>query len=610
MYKHASTENAQNRQHRRRRSGVRAAAAASGVLLLAFFVYWSAGKILIYLAERSWSQKFTTAIQQGESKEIAELLKKCRSQAPYLQDRKSFLQWENELQKLRKIEAFRRARFRERLTALQEKLKKNQDENHSWADELISAAAYASTEQELAEVRSLEAHCKAREKLRTIKAAQVAVKDIEKLADDIKVLDKLCRCHRWQEFARLQKQITGSIAENMVKYPTIPEYSWRTVQLQKEFNAIEQRAQTLQKQAQKELQDFHKIFAVTDQNRIAGKIREFKQKHPASKYIAQLEILLKDMEIFSVSYQNRLRKIEKIMAKNNETAKKIFQSKLEKIIEKELQYGSFELILRTNENRIVRFETLSKCFFVRQKDNSRRISFTTVDNRQINGVFTADGNGAVYTPHGKYTGVMIHGKPEGVLPESCKQQTLLKAQQMLKSYSDEDFPVFLYFLQQQLKSGKLFLLPLPVKIDLQSAMIATEKALNAPVDQFIFTREIIAQCRANTPVFAGLLQYNGKTPEFSPAAAALNSKKTTTLWVVDSQKKPYFFEFGKLQNSELKKPYSSLLEHERIYVAAIPENGADYASYLANMLKTARKNQLVMPPLPDFLHTIKALKKY
>ena len=192
---------------------------------------------------------------------------------------------------------------------MQEKLKKTQDENHSWADELISAAAYASTEQELAEVRSLEAHCKAREKLRTIKAAQVAVKDIEKLADDIKVLDKLCRCHRWQEFARLQKQITGSIAENMVKYPTIPEYSWRTVQLQKEFNAIEQRAQTLQKQAQKELQDFHKIFAVTDQNRIAGKIREFKQKHPASKYIAQLEILLKDMEIFSVSYQNRLRKI-------------------------------------------------------------------------------------------------------------------------------------------------------------------------------------------------------------------------------------------------------------------------------------------------------------
>ena len=242
---------------------------------------------------------------------------------------------------------------------------------------------------------------------------------------------------------------------------------------------------------------------------------------------------------------------------------------------------------------------MSKCSFTRQDDDRRIISFTDLNNRKVQAVFSAEGNGVVEYAGERLHGRMIYGKSEGILPQSFKQQTLLKIQQYLQKSKEEDFPVFLFFLKREISSGKLNLLPAEVKEKLQDTILLTEKALKAPAEQFLFTGDILKQCSENTPIFGGIIKLDGK-PEFIIPPSKSPKSKSTTLWIINAKQKPHFFELGKLQNNTLINSMEPLPKR-KYAVAAIPANGIDYAAMQTIWEKTARRNNLKLPPLPTFL---------
>ena len=166
---------------------------------------------------------------------------------------------------------------------------------------------------------------------------------------------------------------------------------------------------------------------------------------------------------------------------------------------------------------------------------------------------------------------------------------------------EEDFPVFIFFLRQEINTGKLKSLPAEVKEKLQNAISLTEKALKAPADQFIFTGDILKQCCENTPRFAGIIKLDGKTPEFIIPPPESTKNNTATLWIVNAQQKPYFFELGSIKNNAIVSSRKPLPVNRKYAVAAVPAKGMDYAMQKSVWEKTARENNLKLPPMPAFL---------
>ena len=272
MSSQRAPEIAEKRRKMRLRSGVRASAALLGVLLLLFLLYFATRKVLIYISERHWEKTITAAIKSGESQTVADLLEKCRKQAPYLQHKRRFHLWQKEFFKLLEREKFRRQEFSKRLNALQQQLKDRPETDFSYQKALTSVATYASTDQEFAEVRKLEAHCRTLEKLRTLKSAQAAVKDIEALENDIVQLQQLAVQQNWQEYQKRQTQIRKQLTDAAVKYPAIPEFTIRIGQIQSKFDAALRDARQVQLHKQLEKDSFQKLFAETDRKNLLEKI--------------------------------------------------------------------------------------------------------------------------------------------------------------------------------------------------------------------------------------------------------------------------------------------------------------------------------------------------
>ena len=591
----------EKRRKMRFRSGVRAFLAAGAVLLALFLLYTAARSILVSVSQQRWKKNISSAIRSGDTTQIAFLLEKCRKEAPYLAEKPIFKQWEKSLLQLMNEEASRRQEFRKRLNALQQKLQNHPDADFAWQSELTAIAGYAANKQELAELRKLEEHCKALTQLRTVKAAQSAVGEIKELEKSLQTLSELTRQNRWQEHRRQQRKIREKISAIMLKYPSIPEISLRALQIKKLLEQDVAAAAKAENHAAAEQAGYRKIISSASPEELASAIEAFRKQYPQSRYNAELNDLYNDLKQLQLPYADQLKNLLQKMADNNRTAKYIYTQEFEKIAAEELQFGTFELILQQDNHRIVRFETLSKCEFIRQSNGSSTITFTDLNNHKVQGVFSADGSGVVESNGERRYGRMIYGKSTGMLPQSFKQQTLLKIQRYLQQNKEEDFPVFLFFLQQEISSGKLNLLPMAIKEKLQNALSMAEKILKAPAAQFIFTKDILKQCSENTPVFAGIVKLNGKTPEFATPSIAINKNKNTTLWLVNSRQKPYFFELGSIKNNAIVSSRKPLPVNRKYAVAAVPAKGMDYAMQKSVWEKTARENNLKLPPMPAFL---------
>ncbi|MBE6404151.1 MAG: hypothetical protein E7039_10610 [Lentisphaerae bacterium] len=594
-------EKADCRRKKRLRSGVYASAVTAGVLLLLFLLYCFAGKILQNIAESRWEKVITAAISSGDAEKTAELLEKCRREAPYLQKKNLYRQWQKEYLRLVEIQKFRRQEFYKRLNALQKKLKTPPEKNFSWTDALTSLASYASNSQELARVRELEAHCMALEKLRKLKTAAAGVKAVESLQKNIDALQILSQQKKWAELQKNCRNIEKQIAETILKYASLPEIGGKAMQMKKVLEQLQNSAGAAQAQAEAEKQLYRQLFMATSEKALHSAIRDFLKRYPDSGYADGLENTLKELQLLQHTYREQLDFIVQSMKKNKQNARSAYQRELAKLIAQELEFGTFELILHTDSNRIVRFETMTKCSFTLQKNNQYTISFTDINGNKISGVFDADGKGWVTDSRSRLHGRLAYGKVAGALPESVKQHVLLKLQQLMQRYKDEDFPVFLYFIGEKMNSGKFNLLPAGVKEKLQTARITAEKHLQASALQFLFTEEIIRNCRDNTPVFAGIVKAESGKLHFTPSAAALACNRRATLWLVNSRKSNPFEASGKLENSGITPGKENLPDGKKIYIAAIPANGADFTELLKKWQKTASQNQLEMPTLPNFL---------
>ena len=591
-------ETAQQYRKIRRRAGVRAFAITFAALLLIGLFCCTANTVLQKIAEFRWKKAISSAVQSGNTVQAAKLLNECSRQASYLKQKPFFISLEKEIFRLQQAERLQKQEFRKSLQALQNKLKTHSSADFPWQDELIKIAALASDHGELAEVRSLEAHCQALTQQRMIKSAQSALQEISAQEKAIGNLTLLKNQRRWLEHKKSCSAISRSLIDLQTRYPEIPEIGKRAMQLKKLLEQAAAAAFNAEKQLQNETASYRKIWSQTNAESLRKAIEKFRADYPQSSYNAELSVIYNDLELLKVPFAPTLKKILAKMAENSRNAQTVYAAELEKIIAEELQFGTFELIMQQFDGSIIRWETLSRSLFVKQPDGTSHIKFTAIDNRPVKGVFAADGSGVVEYAGELRRGRMIYGKSSGALPESFKQRTLLKIQQYLQKCKTEDFPVFLVFLQQEKSYGKLNLLPQTVKNKLRQAEARAEKTLNAPAAQYLFTRDIIRQCSENTPVFAGIVKLDGKTPEFvTPAALPENA----TVWIVDSRQKPGFFEVGKLRNNIVINSGKVLPFKRKYAVAAVPENGADYAARQVVWAKNARKNNLKLPPLPEFL---------
>ena len=226
-------ETAEKHRKMRLRAGVRAFAAAAVILLLLALLYCAGNKILQKIAEIRWKKAITTAIKANESAPAAELLAKCRKQAPFLQKKPIFERWEKEVFRLQQAEILRKQQFRQALNTLQNKLQTHPTADFPWQDELIKIAGLASDRSELAEVRSLEEHCKALTKIRVIKSAKTALQEIAGQEKAIENLTALKNQHCWQEHRKSQTAISSKLADLQTRHPEIPEIGKRVMQLKK-----------------------------------------------------------------------------------------------------------------------------------------------------------------------------------------------------------------------------------------------------------------------------------------------------------------------------------------------------------------------------------------
>ena len=598
----ALPEKADSRQKKRLRSGMCTAAVTAGVLLLLFLLYGVTGRILKSIAERRWQRTIAAAVKSGDTEKTAELLEKCRQEAPYLQQKAIYKKWQKEYLRLLDIKRFRQQEFNKRLTVLQEKLKNPPEDKFLWAEALTMLVSYASCEEEFARVRELEEHCKALEKLRMLKAASAGAKALEILGKDIENLQQLKRQQKWLIFQKnsrvVEKQITGII----IKYAAVPEIVQNAMQIKKTLEELQSAASAAETHAKAEKLHYSKLFTANSEEALRAAIGDFLKRYPRSIYAPELENTLNELQALQHTYREQLDFIVKSMAKNKQIAHNMYRKELDRIIEQELKFGSFELILHTDSNRIVRFETLYQAPFTLQQDGRYVIAFADLDGNQVSGSFNVDGSGWVTTSSGaRYQGRIAYGKVAGTLPKSVKQYVLLKLDEFMQNYKDEDFPVFLYFMDQKMNSGKFNLLPIAVKEKLQAARTLAEKHLNAAALQFIFTEEIIKCCRDNTPVFAGIVKSEPEGLLFTPSTAALICDKKATLWLVNSRQNNRFEVLGTWENSRIINTGKSLPTGSKLYIAAISANGADFTELLKKWQKTSSQNQLKMPVLPEFL---------
>ena len=597
----ALPEKAESRRKKRLRSGLCAAAAAAGVLLLLFLLYCAAGKILKNIAESRWQKLITAAIKSGDTEKTAALLEKCRQEAPYLQEKNIFKEWQKEYLRLADIEKIRRKEFRQRLAALQSKLKNPPENDFSWADDLASLTSYASDEHELAQVRKLEEHCKALEKLRAMKAAANGIKALETLENEFGKLQLLNSQHEWLKFQKSSRAIEKEINRIILQYASVPEIGQRAMQIKKSLEQLQDTARQTRLQIETETLHYSKLFTAISEEELRSAIGNFLKRYPQSIYAPELKAALDDLDALKHTYSEQLDFIAQNMARNKQYACDAYLKELDKIIAEELEFGTFELILHTDSQRIVRFETLSKCFFTLQENGIYNIKFTDVNGKPVNGIFNADGSGEVACAGTVSRGKLAYGKVAGALPESVKQNVLLKLKQLTQDYKTENFPLFLYFIDQKMNSGKFNLLPGTVKEKLQAAGRLAEKNLNAATVQFIFTEEIIKRCRANTPVFAGIVKAEKNTLTLTPSAAALTNNNNATLWIVNARGKYRFEPLGKLKNAQITQVKRVLPGSRKLYIAATPAGGADLEEMFSHWKKSADQNNLKMPVLPEFL---------
>ena len=601
----ALPENTESRRKKRLRSGMCAAAAAAGVLLLLFLLYGVTGKILKNIAESRWQKLITAAIKSGDTEKTAALLEKCRQEAPYLQKKNIFKEWQKEYLRLADIEKIRRKEFRQRLAVLQEKLKNPPENAFAWTDELTSLASYASDEQELAQLRKLEEHCKALEKLHALKAAANGAKALETLENELGKLQQIYQQQEWLKFQKNSRALALELNAIILQYASVPEIGQKAMQIKKTLEQLQNTAHAAQTQAEAEKLHYSKLFTAVSEEELRSLIGDFLKRYPQSVYAPELKNTLDNLEILHHTYREQLDFIVQSMAKSKQYAYDVYRKELNKIIAGELKFGTFELILHTNDQRIIRFETLTRCFFTLQENGRYNIKFTDVNGKPVNGSFSADGSGEVACAGTVFQGKLAYGKVAGSLPESVKQHVLLKLQQLMQEYKNEAFPVFLYFVDQKMNSGKFNLLPGTVKEKLQAAVRVAEKNLNAAAVQFIFTEEIIKCCRDNTPVFAGIVKAEKNTLSLTPSAAALANNKSATLWVIDARNKHHFEVLGKLKNAQITQVEKQLPDNRKLYISAIPANGANYTGLLKKWQTNAARHQLQIPTLPDFLKEIK-----
>ena len=594
-------ETAAKHRKMRFRSGVRAWAVVALFLLMIFLLYCGTVKVLHKIARFRWEKAITAPIDSGDSHRAAELLTQCRRQAPFLQKKSYFIGWEKAVFGLLQAEKHRRQQFRKGLDELKNKLQTHPAADLPWQTELIRLAGLASTPAELAEVREQEAHCQALTKLRMIKSAKTAQLKLAELEKSIGKLTTLQNQRRWQEYKELHTRITVQLTDTAMRYPEIPEIGKRARELKKLLEQLSAAAVLAETAAYNELAAYRKIQTLTTAESLRTEIENFLEKYPQSLHKAELVHILNDLKLLQIPFARSLKKILAEMAENNRSAKNFYTAEFEKIVADELQFGTFELIIKQKNNRIIRFETLSKSLFVKQSDGKYHIKFTALDNRRVKAVFSADGSGIAECAEQRWQGQLIYGNIHKALPPSVKQYTLLKIQQYLQNIKEENFPLFLCFLHQETTYKTFQLLPAAVKAKLQQLLHTAEKMLKAPAMQFIFTRDIIQQCSENTPVFAGTVKFEKNETLYTPAAITPDPRSSTTLWQLDSRNKPYFFKSGKLQNGQLYYSGKARRTDRKFCITAIPANGADYAKMISNWQRSAQKYRLKIPPLPEFL---------
>lgn len=602
MQSNFTPDDSPNRVQRRRSAGVRAAWIWGGVLIALTLIYWALYGVMAHFSDQRWARAINRALQSRDAENVSALLIACRREAPRLVKTPAFAVWQQELLKLQQQNARKKVIFEQKLKSLQQRLTAPGGENAALELELANAARYAADEEDLARLRTLQLHCETLSRSRMLSFAQTAAQELEKLRQTQSQLAPLRQQKKWREHNELLARLQKSVQTLSGRYQTLPEVAAAVEKSRLELQNEAQSIKALQCAQQQETAAYCAVFQAVGKVDIAAQAAEFMQKYPASSRKAVFQQLLKDLAVLDRPCEVNLRKRLDLMEENLGAAKKLFVKELSSISRSELETGSFELILKSGFNEYFHFETLDDAKFSEfDAQKICRIKFTLLDGRKLYGEFTAAGVGKVDVAGSLFAGTMANGSPRGKLPVSYKQKLLLKLESMCQSGKEEDFPEFLYILQQELDLNKL--IPGTLHRKLTAALRLAESVLRSSAGEFIFERSILSRCLELIPRFAGLAMVDkqGKLHYFSDG----RDHRRTTVWAVEANSNAgaACTILGTLEKRSLKVSNTSLVPPERVRVLAVPHTACDIAGELAAWRKLAAKdkNFSKLPVLPEFL---------
>ncbi len=602
MLDSATPDAASCRAERRRRAGVHSAWIWGGAAIVLLVIYLAAYTCTLHFSNMRWRKAIQSALRERNAEKVSALLIACRRESPQLAETPEFTLWQKELLNLQQANAYRRKMFQQKFQALQKLLSTGNDQGEALTAALIDAAGYASDEEDLARLRSLQKHCETLMRKNMLAAAQQAVMALDKLRSKCESLPELRRQKNWNAHRNLLTTLQKSAEALAAKFQALPEIASAVEKTQKILAQESALANDMQNVFRREDAAYNAVFTQQNAADIAAAAKSFLQNHPQSRHNAVLKKLLSDLALLDRPYKDELQKQLDDMEKNLAGARKLFARELEQITAKELESGSFELILKSGFNEYFHFETLDDARFSEfDKDNICHIRFTLIDGRKLYAEFTANGTGKIMLDGNLFAGTMANGSPRGKLPVSYKQKLLLKLGTMCRSGREKDFPELLYVVQQDLDLNKL--IPDTLRAKLLQALRRTEAVLGCRAGEFIFCRSILLRCQQLVPQFAGLaISAGAKSVKYCSDG---REYRRSTVWAVNSspQAPEIYSILGFIEKRSLQGHTTELLAQQPVTVLAVPADAVDITAEIAQWRKLGAKDEHFrkFPILPEFL---------
>ena len=594
-------EKTPDRKLLRRRARRRTLLIAAAVFSVAAICYYGIYRICRLVNRHRWSQRISRALESKDIAQCRNLIGMCRIHSPELLETPQFINYQQQLLKLLKNAEKRRQIFHQKLSALQKMLADSKTPLYSWALLLADAAQYAADEDDLAELRNFEKHCRILEHRQKMLKSQDAVDKFNTLKRDLVRLKTLRKNAQWREFNTLLQKSYALAGDLQLNYPAIAMAAVQAGEIKKLLNEEAALAAARQQFAQQEKEDFRQIFYMPTPSEVSGFIARFIQKYPQSSYLADLKILSENLGFLQRNYIADIDlQLEKMLACDRKVFN-AFRAAVTRIIAGAMRETRFELRLyiyqrdKRSKEQLWRLETWEKAAFSAPDSRKKRhITFTTVDGKKVSGTFNSNKHGTLTTPDGTFDCRIALQDAAGELPVARWQDFLHILNSTLQEPENKLFARTFMDIQTLFEQEK-FLLPDDLQRSISALLTEVNKDFNCNPAEFIFQKNVLNQCRRYIPEFAGLLE---KTPDGMSLHTVNTADNAILLTVNSADKKTPFAVCGKISAGKTVLSMNSPENNNLLPVVML-----DKEAFAARekWKKTAAKNKFSLPELPAYL---------